>query len=188
MFSIHNLVNSKLPTSEGGKGETTVTSPIVSTGYSLPTSTAGISPNFNIIPSSTANIMLPPQLPYPNNVPTVMSGGGAAAAAAAAFFYDPLGLALWNWQTWGRMRRPRTTFTSEQLLELERQFAETKYLSRPKRYQLAQDLGLSETQIKIWFQNRRMKSKRTPLNPSGDEPSSNCFEASPDPEESNHKN
>lgn len=48
------------------------------------------------------------------------------------------------------MRRPRTTFTSEQLLELEKQFSESKYLSRPKRYQLAQELTLSETQIKIW--------------------------------------
>lgn len=48
------------------------------------------------------------------------------------------------------MRRPRTTFSSEQLLELEKQFSESKYLSRPKRYQLAQELALSETQIKIW--------------------------------------
>lgn len=43
-------------------------------------------------------------------------------------------------------------------MELERQFAEAKYLSRPKRYQLAQELSLSETQIKIWFQvNSRSK-------------------------------
>ncbi|KAI1709574.1 homeobox domain-containing protein [Ditylenchus destructor] len=84
----------------------------------------------------------------------------AAITAAAAFFCDPVAFALWNWQHWGRLRRPRTTFTSEQLLELEKQFAESKYLSRPKRYQLAQELSLSETQIKIWFQNRRMKTKR----------------------------
>ncbi|KAI1703390.1 homeobox domain-containing protein [Ditylenchus destructor] len=68
----------------------------------------------------------------------------AAITAAAAFFCDPVTFALWNWQHWGRLRRPRTTFTSEQLLELEKQFTESKYLSRPKRYQLAQELSLSE--------------------------------------------
>uniref|UniRef100_A0A915D5H5 Homeobox domain-containing protein n=1 Tax=Ditylenchus dipsaci TaxID=166011 RepID=A0A915D5H5_9BILA len=73
----------------------------------------------------------------------------AAASAAAAFLCDPVAFTLWNWQHWGRLRRPRTTFTSEQLLELEKQFLESKYLSRPKRYQLAQELSLSETQIKI---------------------------------------
>uniref|UniRef100_A0A0R3RG54 Homeobox domain-containing protein n=1 Tax=Elaeophora elaphi TaxID=1147741 RepID=A0A0R3RG54_9BILA len=65
------------------------------------------------------------------------------------------------WQTLGKIRRPRTAFTTEQLIELERNFAQTRYLSRPKRYQLAQKLHLSETQIKIWFQNRRMKNKRS---------------------------
>uniref|UniRef100_A0A0N4ZK94 Homeobox domain-containing protein n=1 Tax=Parastrongyloides trichosuri TaxID=131310 RepID=A0A0N4ZK94_PARTI len=78
---------------------------------------------------------------------------------------DPVALTLWNWQQWSRMRRPRTTFTSEQLMKLENQFAETKYLSRPRRYRLAQELCLSETQIKIWFQNRRMKSRRNALVP-----------------------
>ncbi|EGT33411.1 hypothetical protein CAEBREN_23323 [Caenorhabditis brenneri] len=66
------------------------------------------------------------------------------------------------WQAWGKMRRPRTAFSSEQLVQLEKQFSDNRYLSRPRRYQLAQQLSLSETQIKIWFQNRRMKNKRCP--------------------------
>ena len=48
----------------------------------------------------------------------------------------------------GKTRRPRTAFTSQQLLELEKQFKENKYLSRPKRFEVATGLCLTETQVK----------------------------------------
>lgn len=48
----------------------------------------------------------------------------------------------------GKCRRPRTAFTSQQLLELEHQFKLNKYLSRPKRFEVATSLMLTETQVK----------------------------------------
>ncbi|XP_064587034.1 homeobox protein Nkx-2.6 [Zonotrichia leucophrys gambelii] len=59
-----------------------------------------------------------------------------------------------------RRRRPRVLFSQAQVLELERRFQRQKYLSGPEREQLARLLQLSPTQVKIWFQNRRYKSKR----------------------------
>lgn len=47
----------------------------------------------------------------------------------------------------GKCRRPRTAFTSQQLLELENQFKLNKYLSRPKRFEVATSLMLTETQV-----------------------------------------
>lgn len=51
-------------------------------------------------------------------------------------------------------------FTDLQLRVLEKTFAEQKYLDTSSRAKLAQTLGLNETQVKTWFQNRRMKWKK----------------------------
>lgn len=53
----------------------------------------------------------------------------------------------------GKTRRPRTAFTSQQLLELEKQFHQNKYLSRPKRFEVATSLMLTETQVSSDFLN-----------------------------------
>lgn len=56
-------------------------------------------------------------------------------------------------------KRSRTAYTSYQLVALERAFLQNNYISRPSRTFMAKELGLLEKQIKIWFQNRRMKDK-----------------------------
>ncbi|KAL7727414.1 hypothetical protein ACLKA6_003072 [Drosophila palustris] len=59
-----------------------------------------------------------------------------------------------------RKKRSRAAFSHAQVFELERRFAQQRYLSGPERSEMAKTLRLTETQVKIWFQNRRYKTKR----------------------------
>lgn len=59
-----------------------------------------------------------------------------------------------------KKKKARTTFTGRQIFELEKQFDAKKYLTASERSDMAALLNVTETQVKIWFQNRRTKWKK----------------------------
>ncbi|XP_057715927.1 homeobox protein notochord [Corythoichthys intestinalis] len=62
-----------------------------------------------------------------------------------------------------KSKRMRTSFTSEQLARLEKEFARQQYMVGSERFLLASSLQLTEAQVKVWFQNRRIKWRKQSL-------------------------
>ncbi|XP_038240877.1 homeobox protein Nkx-3.1 isoform X1 [Dermochelys coriacea] len=114
-------------------------------------------------PRPPAGKPLPEGVPPP---PQERAGEPAAGAYTETDLSDcenPLKSSLSNQRTPKQQKRSRAAFSHTQVIELERKFSHQKYLSAPERAHLAKNLKLTETQVKIWFQNRRYKTKRKQL-------------------------
>ncbi|KAL7975875.1 hypothetical protein Chor_011790 [Crotalus horridus] len=102
----------------------------------------------------------PLSLPAPGHSPAPLAVAGPEFPRCTG----PLGPALpWRPREPCKMKRVRTVFTPEQLERLEEEFLKQQYMVGSERLDLAATLQLTETQVKVWFQNRRIKWRKQSL-------------------------
>ncbi|XP_035747730.1 homeobox protein BarH-like 2 [Egretta garzetta] len=108
----------------------------------------------HLVPAATSSRVLPAQ---------PSSGTSSSEVAASETHASSESEAEQPTPRLKKPRRSRTIFTELQLMGLEKKFQKQKYLSTPDRLDLAQSLGLTQLQVKTWYQNRRMKWKKMVL-------------------------
>ncbi|ETE59194.1 Homeobox protein not2, partial [Ophiophagus hannah] len=104
------------------------------------------------------------QIRFPSWLPLTLRLLFPTAGLEIPRFTGSLGPAL-PWRPGGscKLKRVRTVFTPEQLERLEEEFLKQQYLVGSERLDLAATLQLTETQVKVWFQNRRIKWRKQSL-------------------------
>ncbi|CAF2408536.1 unnamed protein product [Rotaria sp. Silwood2] len=118
--------------------------------HNLPTIPSYLPPTSWLPPPTNIDPIVQYQLQYLRNGGRLFDGRFTSPEAAAALILH----------SFRKPKRVRTAFTPAQLLKLENAFEKNHYVVGQERKELARHLNLTETQVKVWYQNRRTKHKR----------------------------